>query len=515
MQADQTNNVQGWLAFDIPASQAESLFATTYYEFEHKKSADKIKVGCDSYHVPANVAHHIDYITPGVALSPALVKRSIDALDKRADPTRRWNGGGKPGHRPPMMWTKPPGPHPSQPNHPSLPSNLQNCGTNITTACLKALYNIPDAPTKVDDINALGLYEDYDTYAQSDLNLYFANYAPKIPQGTHPTLDSVDGGQAPVPAASEKNSGESEVDMQIAYSLIYPQKITLYQVDDDINSETDGEFNVFLDALDGSYCTYSAYGVTGNTFGVDPVYPDPAPGGYKGQLMCGTYKPTRVISVSYGVSEIDAPLNYTKRQCNEFLKLGLQGVTFVWASGDYGVASYPGDDSDSGCLGPQESVYNPSFPTCPYVTNVGATRLYDSQTVLDKESALQAVLTDAPNFASAGGFANYFPVPKYQQSAVSSYFASHDPGLPYYTAHTNSTNVTNIGQNGGVYNRAGRGFPDVSANGARFLAYDNSTVHAFYGTSLAAPIWGSIMTLINQARTDIGKGPVGFINAVL
>ena len=79
---------------------------------------------------------------------------------------------------------------------------------------------------------------------------------------------------------------------------------------------------------------------------MDPVYPDPAPGGYKGKNQCGTFKPTRVISVSYGVSEHDAPLSYTKRQCNEFLKLGLQGHTFVWASGDYGVASFPGDDSD-------------------------------------------------------------------------------------------------------------------------------------------------------------------------
>lgn len=43
----------------------------------------------------------------------------------------------------------------------------------------------------------------------------------------------------------------------------------------------------FLDALDGSYCTYSAYGETGNCVTpdcADPVYPDPNPGGYKGRL---------------------------------------------------------------------------------------------------------------------------------------------------------------------------------------------------------------------------------------
>jgi tripeptidyl-peptidase I len=292
-----------------------------------------------------------------------------------------------------------------------------------------------------------------------------------------------------------------------------PQTVTLYQVDDDIEAFEDGGFNVFLDALDGSYCTYTAYGITGDTPGIDPEYPDPAAGGYKGPLQCGTYTPTRVISISYGVSEYDAPVNYTKRQCNEFLKLGLQGHTIIYASGDYGVASFPGDDSDSGCLGDDQTIYNPSFPTCPYVTDVGATRLYDNQTVLDPESALQANLgPGAELFASAGGFANYFTVPDYQKSAVADYFQYHDPGLPYYIANENATN---IGAGGGFYNRAGRGFPDVSANGAEFRAYTNLTDYHYYGTSLAAPIWGSIITLINEERTAVGKGPVGFINPTL
>ena len=41
--------------------------------------------------------------------------------------------------------------------------------------------------------------------------------------------------------------------------------------------------------------------------------------------------------------------------------------------------------------------------SCPYITAVGGTRLYDNQTVLDPESALQADLGgDASLFASAG-----------------------------------------------------------------------------------------------------------------
>lgn len=394
----------------------------------------------------------------------------------------------------------------------TLPVALQGCGTSITPACLKALYHIPNA-TRNDTVNNLGIYEDGDIYSKEDLSLFFAEFAPNVPQGTEPTLDSIDGGHAPVEPGSEFNTGESDIDFDISYSLIYPQSIELYQVDDDIEAFEDGGFNTLLDALDGSYCTYTAYGETGDDPNVDPTYPDPAEGGYKGHTACGTFKPTRVISVSYGVSEYDAPVAYTRRQCNEFLKLGLQGTTFVWASGDYGVASFPGDDGDLGCLGDNQTVYNPSFPTCPYVTNVGATRLYPNQTVDDPESALQADLgPGAELFASAGGFANYFPVPEYQKAAVATYFADHDPGLPYYTINENATN---IGENGGFYNRIGRGFPDVSANGAELGAYNNETLYHFYGTSLAAPIWGSVITLINQERTAIGKGPVGFINPVL
>ncbi|KAG9240127.1 Pro-kumamolisin, activation domain-containing protein [Calycina marina] len=493
---------KGWLAIDMPAWQAEEAFQAEYYEHVH--ATGNVRVGCDEYSLPDSVKVHINYITPGIKLTPTLNKKVV----KRTGSTKY---GSPPG---PMKWLPPhePGKWTPPAEASTLPADLQDCGRNITPPCLKALYDIPNA-TRKDSVNMLGLFESGDIYSQDDLNSFFAEYAPNVPQGTHPKLDSIDGGEAPVAFDSDFNTGESDIDMDIGFSLIYPQTITLYQVDDNIEAFTDGGFNTFLDALDGSYCTYSAYGITGDTPGFDAEYPDPASGGYKGNLMCGTYTPTRVISVSYGLSEYDAPVDYTKRQCNEFMKLGLQGHTFLWASGDYGVASFPGDDNDNGCLGDTGDIYNPSFATCPYITSVGATRLYDTQTVKDPESAMQADLGEgAELFASTGGFANYFPAPDYQKSALATYFAEHDPGLPYYTANTNATNV---GANGGVYNRAGRGLPDVSANGAAFRAYNNQVDYHWYGTSLSAPIWGSIITLINEERTAVGKGPVGFINPAL
>jgi len=59
--------------------------------------------------------------------------------------------------------------------------------------------------------------------------MFFAAYAPNVPQGTHPVLESIDGGVAPVAIGSDYNSGESDIDFDLAFSLTYPQTITLYQ----------------------------------------------------------------------------------------------------------------------------------------------------------------------------------------------------------------------------------------------------------------------------------------------
>ncbi|KAL1302615.1 hypothetical protein AAFC00_002987 [Neodothiora populina] len=501
---------KGWLAMDIPAKDAERLFQTEYHEHEHVRTGST-RIGCEHYYIPSDVKKHVDYVTPGVKLSAPVKKRTVKRSISPA-----WKHRPGPPHmippHSPHPWVMPGGAH-------QLPPQLQDCGRNITPACIKALYMIPDA-TLHDSVNSLGIFEDGDYYAQEDLDLFFAQYAPNVPQGTAPIPAFIDGAQAPVAQNSSLNTGESDIDLDMAYSLIYPQTVTLYQTDDfnyaeaELSGDYEGFLNTFLDALDGSYCNYTAYGITGDSPGIDPSYPDPAAGGYKGALQCGVYKPTRVITGSYGEAEYDLPPNYQKRQCNEFMKLALQGHTIMFSSSDYGVASYPGDVSPSGCLGADETIYNPDYPAnCPYITAVGATRLYADQTVLDPESALQADLGgDASLFSSAGGFANYFKTPDYQKKAVGEYFARHDPLHPYYVYDgTNSS----IGSHGGIYNRAGRGIPDVSANGALFRAYTDGIDYHYYGTSLASPLWASIITLINEERTAVGKGPVGFINPTL
>lgn len=206
--------------------------------------------------------------------------------------------------------------HPPPPAH-TLPPDLQTCSVNITPLCLKALYDIP--PGYINDtVNTLGFFEEGDYYANEDLDLFFANHAPWVPQGTRPALRSIDGGYEPYPVNSSNVAGEADIDLDIGISLVYPQSVIVYQVDDAIYAPEEGAsvttFNTFLDALDGSYCNYSAFGINGDSPGIDATYPNPAPGGYKGQRQCGVYQPTRVISISYGESEEDLPKAYVERQ---------------------------------------------------------------------------------------------------------------------------------------------------------------------------------------------------------
>lgn len=124
----------------------------------------------------------------------------------------------------------------------------------MTPTCYKALYDIPQA-TLHNPVNVMGLYESYDAFAQQDIDLFFAHFAPWVPQGTSPKVNSVDGGTAPVAPGSVRNGGESDIDLDLAYSFIYPQTVTVYQVDDLPNSsgETNktGFLNTFLDSVDG------------------------------------------------------------------------------------------------------------------------------------------------------------------------------------------------------------------------------------------------------------------------
>ena len=67
----------------------------------------------------------------------------------------------------------------------------------------------------------------------------------------------------------------------------------------------------------------------------------------------------------------------------------------------------------------------------------------------------------------------------------------------------------------GVFNRSGRGYPDVSALGLNLATVYNKNIIGVGGTSASAPLFAGIITLLNEERLSKGKNPVGFLNPTL
>jgi tripeptidyl-peptidase-1 len=149
---------------------------------------------------------------------------------------------------------------------------------------------------------------------------------------------------------------------------------------------------------------------------------------------------------------------------------------------------------------------------------VGATKVYPGKTVFDPESAVfdPAGFPYSVNFSSGGGFSNLYATPQYQQAAVSAFFKDHNPPYKSYSQIVNSTDeIPGLGKDGGIYNRIGRGIPDVAANGDNSAIDNQGFFQLTGGTSASTPIFASIVTRINEERMNAGKKPVGFMNPVL
>lgn len=473
-----------WIQFDASVAEAEALFQSRYHFYEHEATG-KSTIGCDEYHVHQDVKRHIDYITPGIKL--------MNTRDTpKSDIEKRGFGWGKgKGTRPPIL-----APLPMALDAILAAPLLSLCDVAITPPCIEAMYNFTKQTTSAVPGNELGIFEDLgDVYAQEDLNLFFLTLQQRIPIGTHPVLKAVDGAVAPNPVTSA--GPESDLDFEISYPIIWPQNSILFQTDDPVyesNYTYAGFLNNFFDAIDGSYCT------TGDIEqpDLDPVYPDPsnAAGSYKQPKQCGVYKPTNVISISYGGQEPDLPASYQQRQCAEIMKLGMQGVTTVVASGDSGVSGRP-VTGDNGCI--NQKVFNPDFPaTCPYILSVGATLLTG-----DPHKDVETAVT---RFPSGGGFSNIYPRPSYQDAAVNTYFQTAGTQYPFYTGSTYGN---------GLYNASGRGYPDVSAVGDNIVVFTGGAPTLIGGTSASCPVWAALLTRINDERLKAGKPTVGYVNPTL
>lgn len=447
-----------WLTFNATVREVEQMLKTKYHVYKHADSKGR-HVACDKYHVPEHLAEHIDIITPTVHFDQNIGYQRIgnrkDISEESITELRKRSAQLEKRQRPStgIIGSPNDGSNPKQGHDiENAMMDLSQCDSMITPACLQALYSIPQGKLAASN-NTLGVVEyTPQAFLQTDLDMFFSEFQTQL-KGKSPDVKLLDNAVVQTQNQSFNFNGESALDLEFAMALIHPQQATLYQVGD---TNQGASFNNFLDGIDGSYCDFN---------GGDSKDPN-VDGQYATNVNCGTTPPTNVISTSYGSNEADLGAKYEQRQCDEYMKLALQGVTVVYSSGDFGVAGNGGQ-----CINADGTAYtngstgqfNPSFPGgCPWVTSVGATQVRNGSTVRDAESACEQVIF------SGGGFSNVFSMPEYQKSAVARYFENHAP--PYGSDRFNNSKVV-------------RGFPDVSANGANYVTAVDGKFSLSYGTS--------------------------------
>ncbi|OBZ71486.1 Tripeptidyl-peptidase SED1 [Grifola frondosa] len=383
---------KGWIEVNATTAEVEELLATEYHVYTHDSGVEQI-----------------------------VQKRSFERLGMPGASSRS-------------------GPKTNGVKVTAADPSLANCDEMIVPDCLRALYSIDYTPVATDK-NTFGIVEfTPQAFLAGDLDLFFgfvpcllcighklstalSNFSPSQ-VGVRPTLVSIDGGVVQTTDQSFDFNGESDLDLEYAFALTNPQPISLLQTGDLVEGAS---FDNWLDAVDGTFCTFEGgdnpeFVESFFTQG-DGIYPDPEGGGFEGPESCGIIAPPFVVSVSYGQDEASVTPAYAARQCAEYAKLGMMGTTVLYSSGDDGVAgngglclNSRGEASNSG------TTFNPDFPvTCPFVTAVGATQINPGSTVNDPEGACEQVIF------SGGGFSNFFALPDYQATAVTSFLTNHPP----------------------------------------------------------------------------------------
>ncbi|KAF7316158.1 Family S53 protease-like protein [Mycena indigotica] len=145
--------------------------------------------------------------------------------------------------------------------------------------------------------------------------------------------------------------------------------------------------------------------------------------------------PTALLDTTAYVASTPVPptVMTTSKICDGYAAASARGVSVLSASGDGGVSGNHDDGFNCG-------LFISVFPaSCPYVTSVGSTIGFNPEI--------------AVNFTS-GGFSEVFPQPAYQTAAVDAFLKTIPDGFP-------------------KFNRAGRGYPDLSLQGWGYLITAN------------------------------------------
>lgn len=183
-----------------------------------------------------------------------------------------------------------------------------------------------------------------------------------------------------------------------------------------------------------------------------------------------------VVSISWGGPELASTPQSLKDYDAVCQEAALMGVTICCSAGDHGT-----DDTVKA-----SKRANVDFPaSSPHVLSCGGTHLEASGQGITSET----VWNTHDSWATGGGVSEVFPLPTWQTAAK----------VP-----------TSVNPGG----KHGRGVPDVCGDAdsdTGYLIRVDGASGPSGGTSAVAPLWASLIALINQG---LGK-PVGFVNPML
>ncbi|KIK68208.1 hypothetical protein GYMLUDRAFT_237294 [Collybiopsis luxurians FD-317 M1] len=321
----------------------------------------------------------------------------------------------------------------SSSSHIQDPSS-STCDEAVTPVCLQKLYGIPSSPVNPHTNSTLGVFAfDGQNANKADLKNFLQVFRPDM------SSDTTFSTQLLYNASNDQGIPQAgvEANLDIQYTVGLANGIPTTFVD--IGSQNDDDGITFIDSIN---------------------------------YLAAEENPPLVLTSSYGLDERSLSESLASVWCDAFMKLTARGVSILYASGDGGVASSPGEECDG-------EPFLAAWPTCPYVTLVGATANFP-----EKGANL-----------SAGGFSNYFDQPWWQKKAVAGYLDKFGPD-----------------RYEGLYNRTGRGYPDVSAQGQNLPVFKSGEVISEQGTSASSPILASIIALLNDELISKGRPPMGFLN---
>lgn len=339
-------------------------------------------------------------------------------------------------------------------SHVNLPKRAMGkaCPDDVTADCIKAYYNVDYEAKGTQELAVTGFLGS--SAGHTDATAFLNKFFPK---GNGSDFKELSIGSNVRPNNESAATLEGNLDTQIALSIGFPSPVTYLMVGPNDQDKPEEHFGDELISF--------------------------------GQWLNTAEKPPTVIASSYVGNEPDFEDSYKERICNEFMKAGARGITLLFSSGDFGVSGAFHEDS---C----PSGYNPGFPaSCPYVTAVGATQFVGES---------EAAALFERDGATGGGFSRFYDVPSYQAPDTARYIA----GLPPQSSGNGTSG-------NGTFSATGRGIPDISLVGINWDIIFKGELARTFGTSAAAPAVGSLISLINDYRQTLGKGPVGFINPAL